>query len=361
MVDVNAIGAGGGSIAWLDAGGGLRVGPQSAGSEPGPACYGRGGTGRDRDRRVDRARLHRSRPISPAARCALDPELACARDRGKIAGRSGMSVEQAALGIHRVVNAQMAEGIRLVSVRRGIDPRAFAWCRSAAAARCTRRRWRASSACAASSCRASRRAVRGRAARGAGRARGRERVRATARRRATPATCSAQCRRARRTVRGADARRRRCRGRRRAAATSPTSATSASRITSKSRSISTPATRSSALRATSARARPRLRPQRRGRRRSSSTCARCTGARNARSSSRRRDAPRHGDALKGTRRILSEGCGGFVDARRLRARRARARRRLRRAGDRRAGRHHDPGRARLARERRRRRQPDPAR
>jgi N-methylhydantoinase A len=124
MVDVNAIGAGGGSIAWLDAARSLRVGPQSAGSEPGPACYGRGGT----DATVTDASIVLGY-IDPryfaGGTMALEPELAWKAIEQKIARPLGLSVEQAALGMHRVVNANMAEGIRLVSVKRGIDPRLF--------------------------------------------------------------------------------------------------------------------------------------------------------------------------------------------------------------------------------------------
>src|SRR5262249_43985017 len=124
MVDVNAIGAGGGSIAWLDGAGGLRVGPRSAGSDPGPACYGRGGT----EATVTDAAVVLGW-LDPAyfagGSVVLDPSLARAAIEQRIARPLGLSVEDAALGIHRVVNAQMVEGIRLVSIRRGFDPRRF--------------------------------------------------------------------------------------------------------------------------------------------------------------------------------------------------------------------------------------------
>ena len=124
MVDVNAIGAGGGSIAWLDAAGGLRVGPQSAGSDPGPAAYGRGGN----DATVTDASLVLGY-LDPAYFAGGTVALDVARAREviarKIAAPLGMTVEQAALGIHRVINAQMVEGIRLVSIRQGFDARAF--------------------------------------------------------------------------------------------------------------------------------------------------------------------------------------------------------------------------------------------
>ena len=124
MVDVNAIGAGGGSIAWIDAAGGLRVGPHSAGSEPGPACYGRGGE----EATVTDASIVLGY-IDPAYFAGGELRLDAARARAaveqKVAKPLGLTVEQAALGIHRVLNGQMAEGIRLVSIRRGHDPRRF--------------------------------------------------------------------------------------------------------------------------------------------------------------------------------------------------------------------------------------------
>ena len=125
MVDVTAIGAGGGSIAWLDGAGSLRVGPHSAGSDPGPACYGQGGT----QPTVTDASVVLGY-IDPAnfagGTLQLRPDLAHAAIRGIIATPLGLTVEEAALGIHRVLNAQMAEAIRLVSIGRGIDPRDYA-------------------------------------------------------------------------------------------------------------------------------------------------------------------------------------------------------------------------------------------
>jgi N-methylhydantoinase A len=124
MVDVNAIGAGGGSVAWIDGARSLRVGPQSAGAEPGPACYGRGGV----DATVTDASVVLGY-IDPryfaGGSLELDSALSWSTLERRIAQPLGMSVEQAALGIHRVVNANMAEGMRLVSVKRGLDPRRF--------------------------------------------------------------------------------------------------------------------------------------------------------------------------------------------------------------------------------------------
>ncbi|HWD58689.1 MAG TPA: hydantoinase/oxoprolinase family protein, partial [Stellaceae bacterium] len=124
MVDVTAIGAGGGSIALIDDAGALRVGPQSAGSEPGPACYGRGGSAAT----VTDASLvlgYLDADYFAGGTLRLDPARARAAIE-PIAARLGCGVETAALGIHRVVNAQMAEAMRLVSIGRGIDPRGYA-------------------------------------------------------------------------------------------------------------------------------------------------------------------------------------------------------------------------------------------
>jgi N-methylhydantoinase A/oxoprolinase/acetone carboxylase beta subunit len=125
MVDVNSIGAGGGSIAYLDASGGLRVGPRSAGSEPGPACYGRGGE----DPTVTDASVvlgWLDPEYFAGGALTLEPQKAADVIEHRIARPLGMTLAQAALGIHRVLNAGMAEGIRLVSVRQGIDPRGYA-------------------------------------------------------------------------------------------------------------------------------------------------------------------------------------------------------------------------------------------
>ena len=117
MVDVNAIGSGGGSIAWLDASGSLRVGPHSAGSEPGPVCYGRGAS----EPTVTDASVvlgYLNPDYFAGGALTLNPQLAHEAIHERIALPMGYSVEQAALGIHRVVNAQMAEGIRLMSINR---------------------------------------------------------------------------------------------------------------------------------------------------------------------------------------------------------------------------------------------------
>ncbi|HUZ83718.1 MAG TPA: hydantoinase/oxoprolinase family protein [Gaiellales bacterium] len=122
QLDIHTVGAGGGSIAWLDPGGALRVGPQSAGAEPGPACYGRGGTlPTVTDADVVLGRIDPSRPLAGGLR--LDPEAARAAVATVAAGFAG--VRAAAAGIVAVANSAMAEAIRVVSVERGVDPRAL--------------------------------------------------------------------------------------------------------------------------------------------------------------------------------------------------------------------------------------------
>ncbi|HVQ77909.1 MAG TPA: hydantoinase/oxoprolinase family protein [Candidatus Binatia bacterium] len=124
MVDVNTIGAGGGSVAWIDAAGGLRVGPRSAGAEPGPACYGRGGDEATvTDASVVLGYLNPARFAGGAM--ALDVGAA-QRALAEIGRRLGVDPVAAAAGIHRVVNARMADQIRLVTIKRGWDPRQFA-------------------------------------------------------------------------------------------------------------------------------------------------------------------------------------------------------------------------------------------
>ncbi len=121
IVDIVTIGAGGGSIAAVSPSGALRVGPESAGSEPGPVCYGRGGT---RPTVTDaNLVLGRLPDLLAGGAVALDVEAARDAIRREIAAPLGLSVEQAALGIIRIVDENMLGALRVVSVQRGLDPR----------------------------------------------------------------------------------------------------------------------------------------------------------------------------------------------------------------------------------------------
>lgn len=123
-LDIVSIGAGGGSIARVDAGGLLHVGPESAGAVPGPACYGRGGT----EATVTDANLVLGYLDDESALGGLGRLDRAAAEQAvdRIAAALGIGRMEAAEGIHRVVNTRMAEGVRLVTVRRGIDPRGHA-------------------------------------------------------------------------------------------------------------------------------------------------------------------------------------------------------------------------------------------
>jgi len=124
MVDVETVGAGGGSIAWVDAGGVLRVGPQSAGASPGPCCYDTGGI----NPTVTDANLLLGR-LNPdyflGGRIHLNPTPAGEQIRA-LARQLGLTDRATAFGILRVVNANMERAIRVVSIERGFDPRDFA-------------------------------------------------------------------------------------------------------------------------------------------------------------------------------------------------------------------------------------------
>jgi len=124
MVDVHTVGAGGGSVGWRDSGGALRVGPRSAGAEPGPACYGRGGS----EPTVTDANLllgHLGGGSELAGGVALDAEAA-ERVVGRLAGSLGLDPLETAAGILRVANQEMVRALRVVTVERGVDPRRFA-------------------------------------------------------------------------------------------------------------------------------------------------------------------------------------------------------------------------------------------
>ncbi len=124
MLDIETVGAGGGSVAWVDAGGLLKVGPRSAGAEPGPAAYGRGGeepTVTDAD-----VVLGRLGPEGLAAgRVSLDPERARRAVWDRVARRLGLSLEEAAWGVLKVAGATMESAVRLMTIERGLDPRDF--------------------------------------------------------------------------------------------------------------------------------------------------------------------------------------------------------------------------------------------
>ena len=123
-IDIAEVGAGGGSIAWLDPAGGLQVGPRSAGADPGPACYGRGGV----EPTVTDANVVLG--YMPAGQIA-DGEIAIVRELAEEAVRRvaeplGLTVLEAADGIHRIANARMMRALRSVSSEKGRDPREFA-------------------------------------------------------------------------------------------------------------------------------------------------------------------------------------------------------------------------------------------
>ncbi len=124
MNEIHTIGAGGGSIAWIDAGGALRVGPKSAGAVPGPACYGRGGT---QPTVSDAHAVLGHLPIHAALGGLKTLDVEAARGAmGTVASRLRLSIEEAALGILDIADAAMERAVRVISVERGYDPRQFA-------------------------------------------------------------------------------------------------------------------------------------------------------------------------------------------------------------------------------------------
>lgn len=122
-IEVLTIGAGGGSLAWIDSAGSLRNGPQSAGATPGPAAYGAGG---DKPTNTDaNVVLQRLGTSLAGGKMKLQPELARQVVEAGVAKPFSMGVEDAAMAVIRVANANMADAVRLVSIRRGYDPREF--------------------------------------------------------------------------------------------------------------------------------------------------------------------------------------------------------------------------------------------
>lgn len=124
MLGIVTIGAGGGSIGWVDEGGLLRMGPQSAGSKPGPACYDLGGelpTCTDADLILG----YLDKDFFAGGKIPLNYDRAVKAIKENIADRIGMDVVEAAAGMYRVINVNMASGVREVSIKRGHDPREF--------------------------------------------------------------------------------------------------------------------------------------------------------------------------------------------------------------------------------------------
>jgi N-methylhydantoinase A len=124
MVDVHTVGAGGGSIGWRDSGGALRAGPRSAGADPGPACYGRGGT----EPTVTDANLLLGRLAAGSELAGGVPlDLNAARSAiSELAAELGLEEIETAEGIVRIANQEMVRALRVVTVERGVDPRRFA-------------------------------------------------------------------------------------------------------------------------------------------------------------------------------------------------------------------------------------------
>ena len=124
-IDLAEVGAGGGSIAWVDDGGMLRVGPQSASARPGPACYGLGGeapTVTDADLVLG----YLNPDFFAGGSLPLHPERSRAALEGALCGPLGIDVAQAAHAVHEIANANMGSAVHVVTVQRGIDPRRFA-------------------------------------------------------------------------------------------------------------------------------------------------------------------------------------------------------------------------------------------
>ena len=123
VIDIHTVGAGGGSIAYTDPGGAMKVGPRSAGADPGPACYGKGGTKPTvTDAHVVLGRIRPGRFLG--GRMQLDPDLA--REAvGELAGELGMGLEETAHGILEIADAAMVRALKVISLERGHDPREF--------------------------------------------------------------------------------------------------------------------------------------------------------------------------------------------------------------------------------------------
>jgi N-methylhydantoinase A len=124
MLGIVTIGAGGGSVGWIDEGGLLRIGPQSAGADPGPACYGRGGT-LPTCTDADLVLGYLDPDFFAGGKIRLDKEAALTAVTDQIAKPLRLSTVKAAAGMYRVINTNMAQGVREITVKRGHDPREF--------------------------------------------------------------------------------------------------------------------------------------------------------------------------------------------------------------------------------------------
>ncbi len=124
MLDITTIGAGGGSIGWIDEGGLLRMGPESAGALPGPACYDCGGT-RPACTDADLVLGYLDANFFAGGKMQLNLEKARAAIGKEIAEPLGLDIDEAAAGMYRMINASMAHGVREITVKRGLDPREF--------------------------------------------------------------------------------------------------------------------------------------------------------------------------------------------------------------------------------------------
>jgi len=122
-LDITSIGAGGGSVAWLDSGDQLRIGPQSVGADPGPACYGRGGgAATPTDANLMLGILGGDRLLGGA----IDVDLDAAVDAlARLGSRLGLDAVETARGVHLIVNTSMAQAVRELTVERGLDPRGY--------------------------------------------------------------------------------------------------------------------------------------------------------------------------------------------------------------------------------------------
>ncbi len=124
MLGIVTIGAGGGSIGWIDEGGLLRMGPQSAGASPGPACYGQDGT-LPACTDADLVLGYLDADFFAGGKIKLDRDAAGDAIQRRIATPLGLSLEEAAAGMYRVINTNMAQGVREITIKRGYDPREF--------------------------------------------------------------------------------------------------------------------------------------------------------------------------------------------------------------------------------------------